>query len=126
MILKGCIVYGKQLGRTLGFPTANLAPDVMPDVMPENGVYAGWFYLEDENRKLPCVLNQGRHPTVPEGAPTIEAHVLDFSGDLYGKCVTVEFHRFLRAEIRFSSVEELREQIEKDRDRARRIWKEQK
>ena len=123
MILKGCIVYGKQLGRTLGFPTANLAPDVMPDVMPENGVYAGWFYLEDENRKLPCVLNQGRHPTVPEGAPTIEAHVLDFSGDLYGKRVSVEYLHFIRPEKKFASLDELKAQIARDGETAREYFR---
>ena len=114
MIVKGRIVHGKQLGRTLGFPTANLQPDHMPEVPPQNGVYAAWLYLEEGKLRLPCVLNQGRHPTAPEGPPTIEAHVLDFSGDLYGQRASVEYLRFLRPERKFDSLEALREQIARD------------
>ena len=123
MILTGRIVYGKQLGRTLGFPTANLSPDALPEAMPENGVYAGWFRIEETGERLPCVLNQGKHPTVPEGAPTIEAHVLDFSGDLYGKRASVEYLRFIRPEVRFASLDELKAQIARDEETAREYFR---
>ncbi len=121
MVLKGIIVYGKQLGRTLGFPTANLAPDTVPETMPANGVYAGWFCIEETGQRLPCVLNQGKHPTLPEGDPTIEAFILDFSGDIYGAEVTVEYVEFIRGEVRFPDIEALKMLIARDVETARNI-----
>ena len=120
MKLKGRIVTGKQLGRTLGFPTANLAPDVLPDSLPENGVYAALLWLDGV--PYPCVLNQGRHPTVPEGPPTIEAHILDFQGDIYGREAEVEYLHFLRPEVRFASLEALKAQIAADSRAAREYF----
>ena len=117
MVLKGRVVRGKQLGRTLGFPTANLEPEETPAQMPENGVYAAWFYLD--GRRLPCVLNQGRHPTAPDGPPTIEAHILDFHEDIYLRPVAVEYLRFLRPETKFPSLEALKAQIDADTQAAR-------
>lgn len=117
MRLEGRVVRGKQLGRTLGYPTANIEAEVSPAELPENGVYAAWFELD--GRRLPCVLNQGRHPTVPEGPPTIEAHILDFTGDIYGRRVAVEYLRFLRPERRFPSLEALKAQIDADGRAAR-------
>lgn len=122
MVLTGCVVPGKRLGRTLGFPTANILPDD-PNVsaqLPENGVYFGKITLED-GTVYPCVLNQGRHPTVPEGPPTIEAHLLDYRGDLYGAHVTLAYGQQLRPERRFENVEALREQIARDVRRARKL-----
>lgn len=117
MKIKGKIVSGKQLGRTIGFPTANLQPDSSPEI--KNGVYAAWFCLEE--MRLPCMLNIGRHPTVPDGAPTIEAHVIGFQGDLYGRRAELETIAFLRSEIKFPSVDALREQLERDRLRTLEI-----
>ena len=111
MRIAGRVVLGKQLGRTLGYPTANLEPDKAYD-LPENGVYAAWFELD--GRRLPCVLNQGRHPTAPEGPPTIEAHILGFEGDIYGREAAVEYLRFLRPETKFPSLEALKAQIQAD------------
>ena len=120
--LKGRIVRGKQLGRTLGFPTANLQPEALPETMPANGVYAAWFYLD--GRQYPCVLNQGRHPTAPEGPPTIEAHLLDYQGDLYGREAAVEYLVFLRPEVKFPSLEALKAQIAADGRAARAYFAE--
>ena len=117
MKIKGTIVSGKQLGRTIGFPTANLQPDSPPEI--ENGVYAAWFCLEE--MRLPSMLNIGRHPTVPDGAPTIEAHIIGFQGDLYGRQAEVEIIAFLRSEVKFPSVDALREQLERDRLRTLEI-----
>ena len=83
--MTGTIEHGKELGRRLGFPTANIHPD--GDVPFDNGVYAAAIWLGDEPRPRPCMINQGRHPTAPEGKPTVEAHILDYQGDLYGKKV---------------------------------------
>ena len=109
---------GKQLGRRLGFPTANLMPD-SPAALPPNGVYAAAFWIDGEPLAHPCMLNQGVHPTVPEGKPTIEAHLLDYRGDLYGRAVRVEYLHFLRPERRFDALDQLVEQLACDRQDAR-------
>lgn len=108
---------GKQLGRQLGFPTANLVPDA-PVALPRNGVYAAAFWIDGEALAHPCMLNQGVHPTVPEGKPTIEAHLLDYRGDLYGRPVHVEYLRFLRPERRFDTLDALIDQLARDRQAA--------
>lgn len=116
----GNVVGGKHLGHTLGFPTANVAPDG-PVSLPQNGVYAAEMTLLSTGERLRCVLNQGTHPTFPEGAPTIEAFILDFSRDIYDQRVEVGYVEFLRPERKFSSVEEIQAQITRDVERARQI-----
>lgn len=114
MRIEGQVVHGKQVGRSIGFPTANLQADNAPEA--KNGVYAAWFFLD--GRRLPCMLNIGAHPTVPDGAPTIEAHIFDFSEDIYGRRVAVETAGYLRGEVRFSDINALREQLMRDRAHA--------
>ena len=121
MKIKGKIVSGKQLGRTIGFPTANLQPDSSPEI--KNGVYAAWFCLEE--MRLPCMLNIGRHPTVPDGAPTIEAHVIDFSGDLYGLSASLTALHFLRPERKFESLDALKAQLARDLQTTREFFQEE-
>ena len=118
MQITGVVAAGKRIGRTLGFPTANILPDEGCALPSQNGVYAALLTLAD-GRALPCVLNKGRHPTLPEGAATVEAFVLDFTGDLYGQRVRVDFLAFLRPETRFPDKEALRAQIAKDTENAR-------
>ena len=116
----GSVVGGKHFGNTLGFPTANVVPEGEV-ALPQNGVYAAEMTLLSTGEKLHCVLNQGKHPTFPEGAPTIEAFILDFSRDIYGQQVQVTYVEFLRSEKKFPSVEEIRAQIARDVERARQI-----
>lgn len=118
MQITGVVAAGKRIGRTLGFPTANILPDEGCALPSQNGVYAALLTLAD-GRALPCVLNKGRHPTLPEGAATVEAFVLDFTGDLYGQRVRVDFLAFLRPETRFPDMEALRAQIARDTENAR-------
>lgn len=117
--IEGKIVTGKQLGRTIGFPTANLLSDPTTAI-PAVGVYAG------EMLGYPAVINIGHRPTV-EGrndAPlSIEAHLIGFSGDLYGRTAELTFIRRLRGEKRFESLDALKNQIQKDIDHARDILK---
>ena len=115
MVIEGIVEQGKHLGRTLGFPTANVRPEAVSGEWPENGVYAAALWPEGERARL-CMLNQGVHPTLPEGKPTIEAHLIDYQGDLYGRPVRVEYLSFLRPERRFSDVEALRAQLLRDRE----------
>lgn len=114
MIFEGVIEYGKQLGRTIGFPTANVRPDD-PDIrLPRDGVYAAALWLEGDEKAYPCMLNQGVHPTAPEGKPTIEANILNYEGDLYGRRVKIEYLAFLRPEERFESLDALKAQLTRD------------
>ena len=118
--IRGRVVSGKHIGTGLGFPTANVKTD-MDYELPENGVYAARILLPGQEKPLKCVLNQGKHPTLPEGEPTIEAFILDFSGDVYGADVTVEYVEFIRGEVRFPDIEALKAQIARDVETARNI-----
>jgi riboflavin kinase/FMN adenylyltransferase len=89
--------------------------------LPQNGVYAARIIISGFEKPLKCVLNQGKHPTLPEGDPTIEAFILDFSGDIYGVDVTVEYVEFIRGEVRFPDIEALKMQIARDVETARNI-----
>jgi riboflavin kinase / FMN adenylyltransferase len=108
----GTVVEGRKLGRTLGFPTANLAAH--NEQFPPNGVYAARATIAGRVRT--GVLNLGVRPTVAGGSPErlLELHVFDFEGDLYGAEIEVAFHAYLRSERRFDNLEALRAQIESD------------
>jgi riboflavin kinase/FMN adenylyltransferase len=110
---------GDRFGRQLGFPTANL--DTAGLVLPPNGVYAGCTMLEGNFFRV--ALNIGLRPTLATVEPQlrVEAHLLDFTGDLYGRDLEVEISAKLRAEQRFASPGDLREQIAKDVARVRAI-----
>lgn len=117
--LTGTVVRGKQLGSKLGFPTANIAYRPDGASWPREGVYAGSAAIEGEERRYVCILNQGRHPTAPGGAPTVEAHLLDYPAHaLYGRRITLRYCRFLRPEQTFESLDALRRQLALDRQSA--------
>ena len=109
--LWGKVVAGKQLGRTIGFPTANLK---LPEekFLPRFGVYAVEVLLDNATRK--GVMNIGCRPTVAGEFPTVEVHLLNWSGDLYDRHLRVNSIEFLRPEQKFESVEALKEQIARD------------
>lgn len=115
-VLPGRVIHGRQLGRTLGFPTLNLAPG--PLLLPRAGVYAVRVLLE--GRVLHGVANFGRRPTLNGTRPLCEAHVFDFDEDLYGRRICVEPVCFLRDERRFDDLASLRDQIAQDVAAARR------
>ena len=126
---RGRVTRGDQRGRTLGFPTANLASET--EVLPRHGVYVGRVRLLDESASAPggppsgavfgAVTNVGRRPTFrPDDAPLAEAHLLGFEGDLYGRRIEVSFEARLREERRFSGPDPLREQIGRDVEQAQR------
>ena len=112
--LIGQVILGKQLGRTIGFPTANLAIPA-EKFIPKKGVYAVTAKIKgDENRDLPAVMNIGNRPTVDGQNTTIEVHLLDWHGDLYGQQLSVKLVKFIRPEHKFASVNQLKEQIQQD------------
>ncbi|MEO7429935.1 MAG: bifunctional riboflavin kinase/FAD synthetase [Acidimicrobiales bacterium] len=119
--VRGIVAHGDERGRELGYPTANVS--VPGDILlPADGIYAGWFHRSD-GAVLPAALSLGRRPTfyVEAHASLLEAHVLDFEGDLYDEHVRVTFLERLRGEERFDRVEDLVAQIQRDCDDARRI-----
>ena len=109
--LIGEVVSGQQLGRTIGFPTANIKPPA-EKFLPRFGVYA--VDVSVNQTKVKGVMNIGCRPTVAGEAPTIEAHLLNWSGNLYGQTLKVNLLNFLRPEQKFDSVGELKQQITKD------------
>jgi len=117
--VRGLVSHGDHRGRELGFPTANVA--VPGDILlPADGIYAGWFVRADGEQHQ-AAISLGRRPTFYEQAHAslLEAHLLDFDGDLYGEHVRVRFARRLRGEVKFDSVDALIDQIARDCDDAR-------
>jgi riboflavin kinase/FMN adenylyltransferase len=114
--LAGSVVVGQQRGRTLGFPTANLAPE--PVLQPADGVYAVVARVLGESAVMNGVANIGVRPTLTAGR-SVEVHLFDFAGDLYGKSLRVGFLSRIRDERKFSSLEALRAQIGLDCEAAR-------
>lgn len=114
--LTGRVIKGQQLGRTLGFPTANLK--LPPEkFVPRNGVYSVKVYGLTTNSNaspLPGVMNIGYRPTVDGQTQTVEVHLLNWSGDLYGQTLTVSLEAFLRPEQKFDSLDSLKVQIQRD------------
>ena len=119
--VRGIVAHGDERGRELGFPTANVSvPGEI--LLPADGIYAGWFERADGS-VWPAALSLGRRPTFYAEAHVslLEAHLLDFEGDLYDEAVRVRFVRFLRGEVKFNSAEELVDQIQRDCDQARAV-----
>jgi riboflavin kinase/FMN adenylyltransferase len=115
-------VPGDRRGRTLGFPTANVAvPDEM--LMPADGIYAGWLQRGGGGPSLPSAIYVGKRPTFYDdrAMTLLEVHVLDFAGDLYDEPVSVRFTHRIRPDVRFASVDELSHQLRVDCDDARRL-----
>jgi len=112
----GRVVRGRRLGRALGFPTANLR--LMRRKPPVWGILAVWVHGID-SRPLPGVASLGTRPTVNGVEPLLEAHVFDFSGDLYGRAIEVEFVAKLRDEVKFESLDAMMVQMKIDGARAR-------
>lgn len=116
--IAGRVLEGRQLGRTLGFPTANIATGSLQ--LPPDGVWAIRARLED-GRILPGVANLGLRPTVNGEGRLLEAHLFDFSADLYGTELEIHFQRHIRGEIKFDSLEALAARIALDAEAARSI-----
>ncbi len=118
---RGVVVQGDQRGRTIGFPTANV--QVPASIcLPADGVYAGWYVRPDGSRHA-CAINLGRRPTFYEHAEVslLEAHLIDFEGDLYGEAARVEFTDFLRSERKFEGIQSLIAQLKHDVEHARSL-----
>lgn len=111
--ITGEVVHGAAIGKTIGFPTANLAVNSELKLIPANGVYAVLVELSD--RVLHGMMNIGTRPTVTNSAEQhLEVHIFDFQKDLYGQSITVQLLRCIREEKRFDNLEELKNQLQQD------------
>ena len=116
--LPGVVVKGVGRGKSLGFPTANLEPPA-GTAIPMDGIYATWASID--GIAYMAATSIGRRPTFDEGNQTVEAFILDFDGDLYGREVRLEFVRRLRDELKFEAVEDLQAQVDIDVNDTRTI-----
>lgn len=111
--LSGVIVKGKQLGRTIGFPTANIQVREIAKLIPSDGVYAVKVYYNDE--AFGGMLNIGNRPTVDGTFQTVEVNIFEFDQEIYGEKLTIEFLQKIRNEQKFNGLDELKTQIAKDK-----------
>lgn len=115
--ISGKVVKGKRLGHQIGFPTANIELPDRCKHLPAHGVYAARVTID--GRDWPVMMNIGRRPTVEEhGAVTVEAHIVGFSGELYGAVLVLQLLDFIRPEQRFDSIGELKAQLQVDQKKA--------
>lgn len=122
--LNGKVVHGEQIGRQLGFPTANLQLDDADKLVPQSGVYAVRAWIEDSKEPLCGMMNIGMRPTFDGHQQTLETYLFDYSGNLYDKHLAVDFVARLREERYFDSADELVAQMQQDELAARRALKE--
>lgn len=118
--LRGVVVHGFHNGRGIGFPTANIGHVDPSLILPHNGAYAVNVLVD--GRSWQGMVNIGNRPTLANGEQiSIEVNIFDFDHDIYGKEIALEFISFLRLEFKLGSIEELREQLTRDRDKSRAI-----
>ena len=123
--LSGTVGLGRRVGRDLGFPTANLQLDNAQKMLPAAGAYAVWAHVE--GKKYAGMTNIGTRPTLQNGEDvTVETHILDFQGDIYGHALRLEFVERLRGECQFAALDALRAQLHDDALRAKEILNKQK
>ena len=111
--VSGVVEHGNAIGATLGFPTANIRLNSAKQ-LPASGVYAVEVHLQGESTPYKGVANIGTNPTIGNDHLSLEVHLIDFQGDLYGKPLTISFLSFLREEKKFASLDELKKQITED------------
>ena len=114
----GEVVHGLKLGRTIGFPTANLQIEASYKLIPKDGVYVVYSLIE--GRKVYGMMSIGKNPTIQGKGASIEVYFFDFNQDLYGQDLTIYFVKYLREERKFSSVSLLKKQIQDDETAARK------
>lgn len=116
--ISGIIIEGHKIGRTIGYPTANINVDAN-DQIPKNGVYA--VYAEFNHQIFPAMLNIGTRPTFNSTQVSIEVHLFDFSQSIYDQCISIYFVKRIRDEIKFESKEMLVNQLNQDEITSRNI-----
>ncbi|HVD97123.1 MAG TPA: bifunctional riboflavin kinase/FAD synthetase [Cytophagaceae bacterium] len=117
--ISGIVVKGRQLGRTIGFPTANIKVNDPDKLIPADGVYA--VFVNYKGERLKGMLNIGFRPTVEGQDKTIEVHILSFDKEIYGEELEIQFIQFIRPEQKFNGLDQLKEQLGKDREMVSRM-----
>ncbi|MHB1456636.1 MAG: bifunctional riboflavin kinase/FAD synthetase [Armatimonadota bacterium] len=117
-IFEGTVVHGQKIGRTIGFPTANIMP-LEKQVVPAKGIYSVTVFYD--GRELLGVSNIGTRPTVDGKSTEVEVHILDLADDMYGAKLDIAFHHRLRSEIKFANLDDLVKQIRCDIEQTRRL-----
>lgn len=110
--VSGTVVDGKKLGRTIGYPTANISANPLK-LLPKNGAYIVDVFVKNQHYK--GMLSIGTNPTVDGNSLTVEVYILDFSNDIYGEEISVNFREFLHEEIKFDSLDKLIERLDEDK-----------
>lgn len=113
LVIEGVVAPGRKIGRQIGFPTANIALD--EGLQVEGGVYRSEVEIEGVEGRFRAMSNVGSNPSVGGGERRLESHLIGFCGELYGRRIRVRLVEKLREEVRFGSLEELRAQLEKDK-----------
>ncbi len=112
--ISGSVEHGRHIGTGMGFPTANISPEEPRQLLPAHGAYAVRAYIDDDSEPHPAMMNIGHRPTFDGSDTTIEVHLLRHDCNLYGHRLTIEFIHWLRGEQHFASVDELRQQLQRD------------
>lgn len=125
--LTGKVIRGDQIGRTLGFPTANINVTDQNKLVPRYGIYIAGVSVKNSGdnfgRVLPAIMSVGTRPTLDDNKETQEAYILDFDGDLYGSTIRILFMQFIRPELRFKNLDILKEKMKEDEKITRAYWK---
>lgn len=120
--IEGPVVHGNQIGRTIGFPTANIQPQE-GILLPGNGVYAALTTVDE--KVYPGILNIGLRPTIERSTGVnIEVNLFGFDDDIYGKTIRTELHYFLRSEKKFENLEALKAQLQQDKEQTAKLFEE--
>ena len=119
----GKVILGNQLGRTLGFPTANLQVQNEQKLIPANGVYAVKIVIEGRDDHFKGMMNIGVRPTVNGSTRVIEVNIFDFDEMIYGSTLTITLVKYLRREVKFVGLDELKAQLAKDKENAKTSFK---
>ena len=117
--LSGTVVKGNAIGRTIGFPTANLELGNAKKIIPADGVYSAWVKVDGKSYK--GMMNIGKKPTINNQARTLEVHLLEFEQDIYGEAICIEFVNKIRDEIKFTDILKLQQQLLLDKENVKKI-----
>ena len=117
--LTGTVVKGNAIGRTIGFPTANLELGNAKKIIPADGVYSAWVKVDGISYK--GMMNIGKKPTINNQARTLEVHLLEFEQDIYGEAICIEFVNKIRDEIKFTDILKLQQQLLLDKENVKKI-----
>lgn len=119
--ITGRVVKGDKIGRLMGFPTANIEIDSQHKLVPADGIYA--VTVQHEHTVFGGMLYIGYRPTIDGAKKSIEVNIFDFDKDIYGESLSIKFHQLIRGDSKFNDLEELKEQLKKDKDQALSVLK---